>query len=249
MDGAAGHGGGHLHSRIKVICNGAARTFVRAAPRYFFPSKESIYNSLIYISSTAPEVSFSCQQFGGDDERKFRRPVDASARKPPRRRWIPGYTDIPSVFDILVYGLFNSVRRNGNVAHRLDGLRKARFDAFRVDIRRRLWYILSTNRKVGFGFGRQRRGESIGGLDACWLIFCHISRGNICHMLRRIRDSFHNVICAVYRFAEHNCFGRAVFAILICYIGLRPSSMAESALPSSPCRRRMCSAIRCSRTV
>lgn len=123
-----------------------------AAPRYFFPSKESIYNSLIYSPSTAPEVSFSCQQFGGDDERKFRRPVDASARKPPRRRWIPGYTDIPSVFDILVYGLFNSVRRNGNVAHRLDGLRKARFDAFRVDIRRRLWYILSTNRKVGFGF-------------------------------------------------------------------------------------------------
>ena len=93
MDRAAGHGGGDLHSRIKVICNGAARTFVRAAPRYFFPSKESIYNSLIYISSTAPEVSFSRQQFGGDDERKFRRPVDTSARKPPRRRWIPGYTD------------------------------------------------------------------------------------------------------------------------------------------------------------
>ncbi len=103
MDGAAGHGGGDLHSRIKVICNGAARTFVRAAPRYFFPSKESIYNSLIYISSTAPEVSFSHQQFGGDDERKFRRPVDASARKPPRRRWIPGYTDIPpfSIFSFM----------------------------------------------------------------------------------------------------------------------------------------------------
>lgn len=146
MDRAAGHGGGDLHSRIKVICNGAARTFVRAAPRYFFPSKESIYNSLIYISSTAPEVSFSRQQFGGDDERKFRRPVDASARKPPRRRWIPGYTDIPSVFDILVYGLFNSVRRNGSVAHRLDGLRKARFDAFRVDVCCGLWYSWITNR-------------------------------------------------------------------------------------------------------
>lgn len=163
-----------------------------------------------------------------------------------------GFRDvpIPSVFGIIVYSLFHRVRRNGSVAHRLGGLqKKARFEAFRVDIRHRLWYILSTNRKVGFGFGRQRRGESIGGLDACWLIFCHISRGNICHMLRRIRDGFHNVICAVYRFAEHNCFGRAVFAILICYIGLRPSSMAESALPSSPCRRRMCSAIRCSRTV
>lgn len=57
MDRAAGHGGGDLHSRIKVICNGAARTFVRAAPRCFFPSKESIYNSLIYISSsTAPAL-------------------------------------------------------------------------------------------------------------------------------------------------------------------------------------------------
>lgn len=141
MDSAAGHGGGDLHSRIKVICNGAARTFVRAAPRYFFPPKESIYNSLIYISSTAPEVSFSRQQFGGDDERKFRRPVDASARKPPRRRWIPGYTDIPSVFDILVYGLFNSVRRNGSVAHRLDGLRKARRCVRTVAIPRILWYI------------------------------------------------------------------------------------------------------------
>lgn len=78
---------------------------------------------------------------------------------------------MPSVFDILIYGLLHRVRSNGSVAHRLDGLRKARFDAFRVDIRRRLWYILSTNRKVSFGFGRQRRGESIGGLDACWLIF------------------------------------------------------------------------------
>ena len=67
------------------------------------PPKESIYNSLIYISSTAPEVSFSRQQFGGDDERKFRRPasqhgvvsalLDAGTRKPPRRRWILGYTD------------------------------------------------------------------------------------------------------------------------------------------------------------
>lgn len=80
-------------------------------------------------------------------------------------------------------------------------------------------------------------------------LFLSYKPSNICHMLRRIRDGFHNVICAVYRFAEHNCFGRAVFAILICYIGLRPSSMAESPLPSSPCRRRMCSAIRCSRTV
>ena len=93
MDGAAGHGGGDLHSRIKVICNGAARTFVRAAPRYFFPPKESIYNSLIYISSTAPEVSFSRQQFGGDDERKFRRPVDASARG--SHRVGVGFRDIP----------------------------------------------------------------------------------------------------------------------------------------------------------
>ena len=84
-----------------------------------------------------------------------------------------GFRDvpIPSVFGIIVYGLFNSVRRNGSVTHRLDGLQKARFEAFRVDIRRRLWYILSTNRKVGFGFGRLRRGESIGGLNACWLIF------------------------------------------------------------------------------
>lgn len=173
MDRAAGHGGGDLHSRIKVICNGSARTFVRADPRYYFPSKESIYNSLIYISSTAPEVSFSRQQFGGDDERKFRRPVDASARG--SHRVGVGFWDIPipSVFDILVYGLFNSVRRNGSVAHRLDGLRKVRFDAFRVDIRRRLWYILSTNRKVGFGFGRLRRGESIGGLDACWLFLSY----------------------------------------------------------------------------
>ena len=171
MDGAAGHGGGDLHSRIKVICNGAARTFVRAAPRYFFLSKESIYNSLIYISSTAPEVSFSRQQFGGDDERKFRRPVDASARG--SHRVSVGFRDmpIPSVFGIIVYSLFHRVRRNGSVTHRLDGLQKARFEAFRVDIRRRLWYILSTNRKVGFGFGRLRRGESIGGLDACWLIF------------------------------------------------------------------------------
>ena len=119
MDRAADHGGGDLHSRIKVICNGAARTFVRAAPRYFFPSKESIYNSLIYISSTAPEVSFSRQQFGRDDERKFRRPVDASARG--SHRVGVGFRDvpIPSVFDILVYGLFNGVRRNGSVAHRL----------------------------------------------------------------------------------------------------------------------------------
>lgn len=93
MDRAAGHGGGDLHSRIKVICNGAARTFVRAAPRYFFPSKESNYNSLIYISSTAPEVSFSRQQFGGDDERKFRRPVDASARG--SHRVGVGFRDIP----------------------------------------------------------------------------------------------------------------------------------------------------------
>ena len=110
------------------------------------PSKESIYNSLVYISSTAPEVSFSRQQFGGDDERKFRRPVDASARKPPRRRWIPGYTDIPSVVGIIVYSLFHRVRRNGSVAHRLDGLRKARFDAFHVDIRR-----LSRYNSVGSG--------------------------------------------------------------------------------------------------
>ena len=146
MDRAAGHGGGDLHSRIKVICNGAARTFVRAAPRCFFPSKESIYNSLIYISSTAPEVSFSRQQFGGDDERKFRRPVDASARG--SHRVSVGFRDIPihSVFDILVYGLFNSVRRNGSVAHRLDGLRKARFDAFRVDVCCGLWYSWITNR-------------------------------------------------------------------------------------------------------
>ena len=217
-------------------------TFVRAAPRCFFPSKESIYNSRY---SLLPASLIFRQQFGGDDERKFRRPLIPAHGKPPRRHALDSGILIPLVFDILVYGLFNSVRRNGSVAHRLGGLQKARFEAFRVDIRRRLWYILSTNRKVGFGFGRQRRGESIGGLDACWLIFCHISRGNICHMLRRIRDGFHNVICAVYRFAEHNCFGRAVFAILICYIGLRPSSMAESA-PSSPCRRRMCSAIRCS---
>lgn len=84
-----------------------------------------------------------------------------------------GFRDIPipSVFGIIVYSLFHRVRRNGSVTHRLDGLQKARFEAFRVDIRRRLWYILSTNRKVGFGFGRLRRGESIGGLDACWLIF------------------------------------------------------------------------------
>ena len=86
-------------------------------------------------------------------------------------------------------------------------------------------------------------------LNSLLAYFLSYKPSNICHMLRRIRDGFHNVICAVYRFAEHNCFGRAVFAILICYIGLRPSSMAESALPSSPCRRRMCSAIRCSRTV
>lgn len=162
-----------------------------------------------------------------------------------------GFRDvpIPSVFGIIVYSLFHRVRRNGSVTHRLDGLQKARFEAFRVDIRRRLWYILSTNRKVGFGFGRLRRGESIGGLDACWLNFFHISRDDVCCMFCRIGNGFYNVIRAVYRFAEHNCFGRAVFAILICYIGLRPSSMAESALPSSPCRRRMCSAIRCSRTV
>lgn len=84
-----------------------------------------------------------------------------------------GFRDvpIPSVFGIIVYSLFHRVRRNGSVTHRLGGLQKARFEAFRVDIRRRLWYILSTNRKVGFGFGRLRRGESIGGLDACWLIF------------------------------------------------------------------------------
>ena len=84
-----------------------------------------------------------------------------------------GFRDvpIPSVFGIIVYSLFHRVRRNGSVTHRLDGLQKARFEAFRVDIRRRLWYILSTNRKVGFGFGRLHRGESIGGLDACWLIF------------------------------------------------------------------------------
>ena len=39
-----------------------------------------------------------------------------------------GFRDIPipSVFDILVYGLFNSVWRNGSVAHRLNSLRKAR---------------------------------------------------------------------------------------------------------------------------
>lgn len=59
-----------------------------------------------------------------------------------------GFRDIPmpSVFDILVYGLLHRVRSNGSVAHRLDGLRKARFDAFRVDIRR-----LSRYNSVGSG--------------------------------------------------------------------------------------------------
>lgn len=100
------------------------------------PSKESIYNSLVYISSTAPEVSFSRQQFGGDDERKFRRPVYASARG--SHRVGVGFRDvpIPSVFGIIVYSLFHRVRRNGSVTHRLGSLQKARFEAFRVDIRR-----------------------------------------------------------------------------------------------------------------
>lgn len=52
----------------------------------------------------------------------------------------------PPVFDILIYGLFNSVRRNTSVAHRLDGLRKARFNAFRVDLCRGLWYSWIINR-------------------------------------------------------------------------------------------------------
>lgn len=59
-----------------------------------------------------------------------------------------GFRDvpIPSVFGIIVYGLFNSVRRNGSVTHRLDGLQKARFDAFRVDVCCGLWYSWITNR-------------------------------------------------------------------------------------------------------
>ena len=114
MDRAAGHGGGDLHSRIKVICNGAARTFVRAAPRYFFPSKESIYNSLIYISSTAPEVSFSHQQFGGDDERKFRRPVDASARG--SHRVGVGFRDIPIYPPFSIFSFMDCLTASGVTA-------------------------------------------------------------------------------------------------------------------------------------
>ncbi len=59
-----------------------------------------------------------------------------------------GFRDvpIPSVFGIIVYGLFNSVRRNGSVTHRLDGLQKARFEAFHVDVCCGLWYSWITNR-------------------------------------------------------------------------------------------------------
>lgn len=44
-------------------------------------------------------------------------------------------------------------------------------------------------------------------------------------MLRRIRDSFHNVICSVYRFAEQHRFSRAVFPIYVCHIRLRRSAI------------------------
>lgn len=44
-------------------------------------------------------------------------------------------------------------------------------------------------------------------------------------MLRCIGNGFYNVICAVYRFAEQHRFSRAVFAVLVCYISLRPSAI------------------------
>lgn len=59
-----------------------------------------------------------------------------------------GFWDIliPSVLGIIVYSLFHRVRRNGSVTHRLGGLQKACFEAFRVDVCCGLWYSWITNR-------------------------------------------------------------------------------------------------------